>query len=232
MKRIHVALALLAAATFVVTGCGGGGGGGGGVTTPKTTLSGRVLDSYGGTISGALVTVDTGSTKAVLSGTTNSSGYYSIGNVPVGVTINISVSSGGNSTQLNGLTIGTDAGSGTGMNVVLGGQAIPSGYTLSIAPDSLSVYAGEASIASIKVYDQFEQEVLPTESSGWKTSVVVTGSATLLLGESATTFGVKGGTLNQTAKMTVLGVTTGGSLISASKVVTIQSMDLPPNPPI
>jgi hypothetical protein len=231
MKRIHVALALLAAATFVVTGCGGGGGGGGD-TTPKTTLSGRVLDSYGGTISGAQVNVDTGSTKAVLSGTANSSGYYSIGSVPLGVTINISVTSGGNSIQLNGLTIGTDAGSSTGMNVVLGGQAIPNGCTLSIAPDSLSVYAGETSIASIKVYDQFEQEVLPTESSSWKAGVVVTGSATLQLGESATTFGVKGGTLNQTAKITVLGVTAGGAVIGANKIVTIQSMDQPPPPPL
>lgn len=39
MKRIHVALAILAAATFAITGCGGGGGAGGGGGGILVTLS-------------------------------------------------------------------------------------------------------------------------------------------------------------------------------------------------
>jgi hypothetical protein len=234
MKRICVALAVLAVVTIIVAGCGGGGGGtgGGGDITPKTTLSGRVINSLGEPVSGAQVAVDTGSARAILTGTTDSSGQYSIGNVPVGVTINISVTSGGNTTQLSNLTIGTDAGSASGMNVVVGGEAIPSGCTVHILPDPMAVYTGETSYGEIEVHDQYGEIINPTAGSGWKATVVVTGAATLQIKDSATTFGIRGGTVNQTAKITVLVTTTSGSVISTTQTVTIKNMDTPPGPPL
>ncbi len=236
MKRIFVALAVLAVAAVVIAGCGGGGGGngGGGGGGDTATLSGRVLDTSGSPVSGATVAVDTGTTtsKAILSATTNTSGQYSIANVPLGVTFNMSVTSGGNTTQMNGLSIGTDAGSSASMNVVVGGDTIPAGSTVEILPSPLPVYAGETSIAQIKIHNQYGDEIAPAAGHQWKASIVVTGSATAQLSDELNAFGVKGGTVGQNARITVLVVMSNGNLASASQTVTVQDMSLPPPPPL
>lgn len=238
MKRISVALALLAAVTFVVAGCGGGGGGtgGGGGVDPSTitTLSGHVLDTTGSPVTNAQVTVDTGAARSILSGTTNSSGAYSIGSVPLGVSINIKVSKVGmNDILMNGLTIGTDAGSAVGMEILASSEAPPAGSTVSISPAFNDLATGETRTYSIEVLNSSGTLITPNSLTGWKSSVVVSGAATGRINtDDPTSFKVTGGTAGKAAKVTVLVTLANGDFAAASASVTIKSVDVPPPPPM
>ena len=236
MKRIFVALAVLAVAAVVITGCGGGGGsssGGdtGGDTTLVTTLTGHILDVSGNPAVGATVSVDTG-TRAILAATTNSSGLYSIQNVPMGVQFNMSVTYGGNTTQMNQLSIATTSGRVTNMNVVVGGDVAPAGSTVEFDPSYIPVYAGETSTIQFRVRNQYGDEVIPTSGHGWRASVVVTGGATLQTSDQLNAFSVRGGTAGQTARITVMVVMSNGFLASKTQTVTVQDMSGPPPPPM
>lgn len=235
MKRFFMALVLIAAVTVVLTGCGGGGGGGGGGTiTPKTTLSGRVFDTNGTPISGATVTVDSGAVKAIVSGTTNVNGQYSIANVPKGVLLNIQVSKTGiTTTLLTGLTISATAGSSVGMDIVANSQSPPVGSTVELSPTMTDLYTGDTIGFDIVVKNSVGDPIYPSSGSGWQSAVVVSGAATAhIQADSPGTFLVTGGTAGQSATITVLVTRSDGSLAYTSKTLTIKDMEGPPPPPI
>ncbi len=238
MKRLYLALVLMAVVTVALTGCGGGGGGGGGGTppdtTPRTTLSGRVFDTNGTPISGATVTVDSGTVKAIVSTTTNANGQYSIGNIPKGVLLNIQISKTGiTTTIMNGLTIGLDAGSAVGMDIVANSQGPPVGSTVSLSPTLTDIYTGDTLSFDVVVKNSVGDPIYPTSGSGWQSSLVVSGAATgHIQADSPGTFSITGGTVGQTAKITVLVIRSDGSIASTSTTVTIKNMEGPPPPPI
>ena len=241
MKRIRVALAIMAAATFIVTGCGGGGGGGGGGdNTVTTSLQGRVLDPYGTPVEGASVS-STGGTKAAA--TTNSLGMYTLAGVPVDTSITITITKSGFTTKtLTGVVIdGATAGSSADMDIVMASDAPPANSTIRIVPyyssQSVAVYLDVPQYFRIEVKNSSGTVIYPSVASAWTPTIIITGAAYGAIGAGTddydpTLFWVTGTTVNQQVKITALLQRADGTLATYTVSTTVQSTDMPPPPPI
>ena len=234
MKRIQVALAILAAATFAVTGCGGGGGGGGGGNPGVTTsLQGRVLDYMGSPVDGAQLSSSGGNKAPAI---TNSLGVYTLTGVPVGTSITITISKLGLTTKtLTGVVIDPTAGNAADMDVVMNNEAPPAGSSISIKPLSgaTEVVFAEPRTFAIEVRNSSGMIIYPNRDSGWMATLIVTGAAYGAISESEPSqFQVSGTEANKQAKITVLMARADGTLAPASVTVTVKESDMPPPPPL
>ena len=232
MKRIHALLALIAVISLTIAGCGGGGGGGGGSTPTTVTLIGRVLNSSGTAVSGVTVSIITG-TRATITGTTNSSGIYSIANVPLGVSFDVSASGGGITTQSWTAIIlnGTVSGSSARMEIALQPDAPPAGSTIEILPDISQIALGTTPIVTVRVKDDIGTVLHSNYQALW----TVVGNVPTTLLNSSPYYGkalqLTGDAVGHEARVTATVLLADGSTASDTMDVEVVSDDVEPPPP-
>jgi subtilisin family serine protease len=205
---------------------------GGGSQQPTTgTVSGTVTSSQGGAISGATVAVN----GLSLTATTNSSGQYTISNVPAGSqTVTASATSFQNSQQSITVTAGQTvsanftltpvATTGTVSGTVTSSTGGPiSGATVSIQGSALTTTtnaSGQYSIANVPAGSQTVAASAATFQSGTQ-SVTVTAGQTVTANMTLTplpTTGSVSGTVTSSAGGAVAGATVAvqGSALSTT----------------
>lgn len=217
----------------LLAGCGGGGDGGGPVPGVETvTVSGLVMRSDGGLLSGATVEI-TSASKGTLVTTTDSNGKYSLQNVPVSTDLTLSVKKSGMQTKTwTGLKINTAGMSvNVKMYIVLPGDPIPVGSSVMMNPrvnnvaleDTLYLRAQVRDASGFILYDGYP--VIWTVVGDIPSDVPSPGpyyGRYLIL--SAKTVGMK-------SRITVSVAGSGGALLTDTIEVTVVSGGGPVEPP-
>ena len=237
VRYCNIMFVILLTAGAIIAGCGGGGGGGGGGSVTLTgTLTGTVLDVGGVRVGGATVTVS-GSSIATVSGTTNSSGYFSISGVPLGVGITITISKTGLVTKIfDGISLNPTGTTSVDLDVVMSSESPPAGSTLSLQlangdPMPAQIYVDEERWFKVIVMNGYGDVIYPMDS-GWKASVFVTGNAGSNISTDDPSLFKITANAKGSATITILLTRVDGTLATKTVTMPIEDMESPPPPPL